>query len=216
MAQRLLRTMTIGAALALTALFSASARAEMLDHIVAAVNNEVVTLSELRQTMAVNGAFNVKTAESARQEFETLEGLINRRLLLQEARRLRYVEIAAQDISAEWDKAQRVFGAVAALQRFLAEWNMTADQLRQILAERLLVERFLEKKVAIFVRISRDEAEDYYRSHPEEFGGKSFPEVQKQIIARLTSLTIERQIDLYVAELRAKATIRVNAIEPDA
>ncbi len=196
-------------------LFS-SARAELLDHMVAAVNNDVITAGELRQTMALNAALSKRTTATAREEFETLEGLINRRLLLQEARRLRYVEISAPDVAAEWDRIERRFGDAHALRKFLANWNMSDERLRQMLAERLLVERFLEKKVAIFVRISRDEAEEHYRGHPEDFAGKSFPEVQKQIIERLTALTIERQIDLYVAELRAKATIRVNPIKPEA
>ena len=72
--------------------FPSAARAELVDRIVASVNNEVITLSELERAVGFNVAFGGKSEEKLRAE--TLEGLINRHLLLQEAYRLKVVEVS--------------------------------------------------------------------------------------------------------------------------
>jgi hypothetical protein len=79
-----------------------------------------------------------------------------------------------------------------------------------MIAERLLVERFIEKKVGLFVRVSRDEAQSYFDEHAAEFKGRRFQDVQKTITAVLTDQKIGQQLEQYVAELRGKAEIRLN------
>lgn len=191
-------------------LIPSRAHAEPVDHIVAAVNYEVITESELDYTVALNMRLGADKRDRKTIETETLAGLINRRLLVQEARRLRFVEISDQEISAESDKVRKQFGSDKAVADFLAEQDMTAQEFNRMLGEQLLVERFVEKKVGLFVRVSREEAQDYFDGHPAEFTGKRFPDVQKSIFALLTDRKVGQQLDQYVAELRAKADIRIN------
>jgi foldase protein PrsA len=182
-----------------------------VDHIVAAVNNEVITASELAQAVALNEQFGspgVQDREAVRSE--TLNGLITRQLLVQEARRLRFVEVSDQEISVEVDKIKKRFPSDAAFADFLKSQDMTQQELGRMLGERLLVERFVEKKVGLFVRVNRDEAQSYFDDHPAQFQGKRFQEVQEAITAFLLDQKIGQQLDQYVAELRAKADIRVN------
>ncbi len=190
---------------------SSAVRAELVDRIVAAVNNDVITASDLAQAVALNVRFGGATEDRKTLESDTLEGLITRRLLVQEARRLRFVEVSDEEIGAEYDKLRQQFGSDQALSDFLAEQDMTGQELRRMLGERLLVERFVEKKVAIFARVSRDEAERYFEEHAANYKNMRFQDVQKTIIALLTDQKIEKQLNLYVAELRGKANIRINA-----
>jgi len=74
-------------------LVAAPATAELVDRVAASVNNEVITLSELRQVLAFNAAVGGK-GNGRRVESETLQGIINRRLLLQEAYRLKVGEVS--------------------------------------------------------------------------------------------------------------------------
>ena len=184
------------------------ARAELVDRIVASVNNEVITLSELERAVGFNVAFGGKNEDKLRTE--TLEGLINRHLLIQEAYRLKFVEVSDQDIDAEIDKLAARLGSAKALGDFLARLDMTREQLGRMLGERLLVEKFIEKKIGLYVRVSRDEARDYFNNHPAEFKDKRFEEVQKVVTAMLTGQKLEQQSAQYLAELRSKADIRVN------
>jgi hypothetical protein len=143
-------------------------------------------------------------------EAETLEGLITRRLLVQEARRLRFVEISEQEIGAEIEKLRKRFESDASFMDFLRSLDLTEQVLGRMLGEQLLVEKFVEKKVGLFVRVTREEAQSYFDSHASQFPEKSFQDVQKTIMAALTDQKVGRQLDKYVADLRGKADIRVN------
>jgi peptidyl-prolyl cis-trans isomerase SurA len=211
------RGQTVSAAgMVLCAFFSlvAASRAELVDRVVAAVNNEVITLSELQQAVAFNAALGGKGSGS-RLERETLEGIINRRLLLQEAYRLKVAEVSEQDIAAELGRFRQRLGTEAAFREFLARTKMTEAQLEKLLDERLLVERFVEKKIGLFARVNRDEVQAYFREHPDEFKDKRFAEVQKQITARLSEQKVNQLLDQYVDELRSRAFIRVNPVREE-
>lgn len=188
-------------------LISSFAAAELLDRIVASVDHTVITLSELNQAVAFNRALG--GGDHARIREETLEGLVNRELLVQEARRLRFVEVTDQDVSAEIEMLRKRLGSEKAFEAFLAEVSVTREQLAAMLGERLLVERFVEKKIGLFIRVSRDEAQDYFDRNPDRFKGKRFSEVQKAITAGLQEQKLEAQMAKYLAELRSKADIRV-------
>jgi len=195
-------------------LIAAASHAVLLDRVVAAVNNDVITLSELQQAVAFNAAIGGKGSGS-RLEMETLQGIINRRLLLQEAYRLKVAEVSEQDIAAEVVRLRERLGTEASFQEFLARIGLTEAQLEKLLGERLLVERFVEKKIGLFARVNRDDVQAYFREHPDEFRDKRFTEVQKQITARLSEQKVSQQLDQYVDELRSRAFIRINAVRED-
>lgn len=189
---------------------SSPARAELLDHIAAAVNNEVITASELAQAVALNERIGRPEADRKKLEAETLQGIINRRLLVQEARRLKFVEVSDQDIAAEVDKIRTRFGSPETFAGFLKTTGMTEQELALMLGEQLLVEKFVEKKIGLFVRVTREDEEQYFRDHLDRFAGKRFQEVRKDILAVLTRRKTDMQLDQYVTELRNKADIRIN------
>jgi hypothetical protein len=185
--------------------------AVLVDRIVAAVNNDVITLGDLRQAMAFNTALGA-AAGGPILEGETLEGLINRKLLVQEAVRLRFDDVSEQEVSAELEKVRRQLGSDDAFREFLARIALTEEQLGNLLGERLLVERFVAKKITLFTRVSHDEAQRYFADHPEEFAGKVFPEVEKEISQRIAEQMAGQQLDLYIDDLRSRAEIRLNRI----
>ena len=186
-------------------------QAETLDRIVAAVNNEVITASDLAHAVALNTRFNNTRTDRDKIETETLEGLITRRLLVQEARRLRFVDVTDQEIVNETSALGKQFGSDNALKEFLTKQNMTMQELSRMLGERLLVERFVEKKVGLFVRVSRDEAQVFFDEHASEFKGQRFQDVQKNIFPILMDRKIGQVLEQYIAELRGKANIRMSA-----
>ena len=188
-------------------LFSLPAGAELIDRVVASVNNDVITWSELNQAVGFNAALGGGGGGELRAQ--TLEGLINRRLLVQEARRLKFVEISEQDVDAETNKLRERLGSEKAFTDLLGKLDMTGGQLRRMLAERLLVERHVEKKVGLFIRVTRDEAEAYFNRNPGRFRGKRFSEVQKAITAGLQEQQLDQQMTKYLAELRSKADVRM-------
>ncbi len=192
-----------------TMLFS-TAYAELVDHIVAAVNNEVITESELAESVALNMRFGKPGKDHKTVESETLEGLITRRLLVQEARRLRFVDVSEQETSSEIEQLKARFGSDSAFSDFLKEHDMSLKELAHMLGEQLLVQKFVEKKIGLFVRVTREDAQRYFDTHQSEFPDRQFSDIQKNIIARLTNEKTGQQLDQYIADLRNKADIRVN------
>jgi len=190
---------------------AAAARAELVDRVVASVNNDVISLNDLRQAVAFNLALGGK-GSGRKLAVEVLDGLINRSLLRQEAARLRFVEVTDQEVAAEVARLRERLGSEQAYREFLARTGMTEVQLGRLLGERLLVERFVERKIGLYARVSRDDAEAYFREHAGEFAGKRFPEVQKQISAFLAGQMVGQQLDLYLADLRGRADIRINPL----
>ena len=183
----------------------------VVDRVVAVVNNDVITQSELRQAVAFNTALGGKG--SGRQlEQETREGLINGRLLLQEAYRLRFAEASEQEIAAEVDRLRQRLGSEDAYREFLARTGLTEERLARMLGDRLLIERFVEKKIGLFARVSRDEAQSYFQDHPNEFKDKRFAQVQKSITALLSEQKVSQQLDQYIADLRERAVLRLNPL----
>lgn len=200
------------AALLAVLLAATDAYAERVDRVVAAVNNDVITLSGLRQAVAYNTVAHGKEG-GRRLAVETLEGLINRMLLLQEAYRLRYAEVSAEEAAAEADRLRGRFGSDDAYQAFRSRVGMTEEELRRMLEERLVVERFVERKIEMYARVSREDVQAYYEEHRETFAGRSFNEVRQEIETLLSGQMAAQQLDRYVDELRARATIRVNPLE---
>ena len=194
-------------------LFSAlPALAEVLDHVVASVNREVITLSELRQAADFNAAMQGGSVDRNHLEAETLGGLINRRLMLQEARRLAFAEVSPREIRGEMDALKKRFPSESDFTRFLLRLGMTEEQLMVMLGERLIVERFLEKKVGLFVRVSREEVRAYYDANSGEFAGRTFQEASRSIAAMLSRRRTDQQIAQYLLNLRSRADVRVNAL----
>lgn len=207
----MLRRLALAAALMLAAV---PAAAEQIDRIAASVNNDIVTRSELQQSALFNSILSSGTGSVSRKlETETLEGLINRKLLLQEAYRLRYVEVTDADVAAEVGRLRKRLGTEQAFRDLLVRAGLTPAELDRMLAERLLVERFVEKKIGLFARVNRDEAEQYYREHERDFTGRKESEVLPQITAMLTAQKTMQQLDQYIAELRGRADIRINPLE---
>ncbi len=191
-------------------LTSSNVHAEPVDHIAAAVNNDIITASELAQAVALNERLGSPAKDRKTLESETLEGLITRKLLVQEAHRLRFVEVSDQEINAEAENVRKRFGSDAAFQDFLKTQDMTQEELSRMFGEQLLVAKFIEKKVGLFVRVTREEAENYYHAHADQYRDKSFPDVQKDIMSLLTERKVDQELDQYVAELRSRADIRIN------
>jgi peptidyl-prolyl cis-trans isomerase SurA len=198
----------------LFSLFAATGRAELIDRVVASVNNDVITLSELRQAVAFNAALGGK-GNGRQLERETRDGLINGRLLLQEAYRLKFAEASEQDIAAEVGRLRQRLGSDDAYREFLDRTGLTEERLMRMLGDRLLIERFVEKKIGLFARVSRDEAQSYFQDHPNEFKDKRFAQVQKSITELLSQQKVSQQLDQYIAELRDRAVIRLNPLEED-
>ncbi|MEK6201986.1 MAG: SurA N-terminal domain-containing protein [Desulfobulbaceae bacterium] len=158
--------------LILTLVLPGNSRAELIDRVVAVVNDDVVTMSEVNEE---GGGFFQKITEQApaselsealrRAREEVLDGLIDKKLIAQEAAKQK---VAVTDAELE-----------AAFQQMIASSNMSPDQFRDQLGNMGMIEdvyrnnlrnqilqsKLLNYEVRSKIVITDDMILDYYDTH---------------------------------------------------
>src|ERR1044071_6376995 len=130
--------------------FAAAARAqtpaaggggEVVDRMVAVVNGgELITYSDLLWQLALQP--NVPIDNPRREDLKrALELLIDQRLVVQEAEKLPHVHATEEELKKAGDELANRFPSQAEFQRRLERVGLTAAQLREIIHERIDMEK---------------------------------------------------------------------------
>ena len=198
------KTFLAGAA---AAFLSLSAQAGVADRIVAVVNDEVITLSEL------NGAFDPYRAkleaayqgqEREKALTEARETLLNRMidalLMQQESRKtgivVREEEVAdaIKDLLAKRNISQEE------LLKGLAQEGMTLSAYRKEIRDQIMRIKLIRRDIKSRVAVTDEEIGEYYRKHREDYEGK------ESVRIKPTLLLLPKEEDQAVREmLRADA-----------
>ena len=190
---------------------------EVVDRMVAVVNDaELITYSDLLWQLALQP--NVPIDAPRREDLKrALELLIDQRLVVQEADKLPHVHATEEEIQkAEADLIKR-FPSQAEFQRRMERVGLTAAQLREIIHERLDMEKYLDFRFRSFTVVTPQEVEAYYKDvyvprHRRTRPGVVVPEM-KTVYNEMQSEIIERKIesdtDAFLEEARAAAQINI-------
>ncbi|HRK61312.1 MAG TPA: peptidylprolyl isomerase [Candidatus Omnitrophota bacterium] len=166
------------------------AKQELLDRVVAVVNDDIITQSELdgllrplyEQYMRdYSGQTVMKMLAEAQDKL--LSQLIEDRLVYQEALNKK-LDISETEIEREMIAFRQRFGSEAKLEEALRSENISIKDLQDKLKKQALVRKLHEIEVRSKVVVSPREVEEYFAAHQSEFAA---PE---QI--RITSLTIKK------------------------
>ena len=166
--------------LVFTTTAAAAAAAEVLDRIVAVVNEDIILLSELKdrmepyaQRIRQQGFDQDKERQMLfKVHAEMLDRLVDEKLTDQEIKRNNIqVEPAEIDRTIERIKSANSF-TDEDLRRFLEQEQMTMEQYREKIKEQALRTRLVNYQVKSKIVITEDEIQAYFDSHPEVYGGK--------------------------------------------
>ena len=158
----------------------ASAATELIDRIVAVVNEEIILLSELNERLAPYAQRirqqGFDTDKERQMQFKVREDMINRmvdeKLTDQEIKRYDIqVDAAAIDNTIERMKSANSF-TDEDLRRFLEREGMTFEQYRDTIKEQILRNRLVNYQVKSKIVVTDEEIRTYYDSHPELYAGK--------------------------------------------
>ncbi len=180
---KLKRLITLFAALGFALLLykPAEASRKLLDRIVAVVNGEVIAWSELMEFIPAQMLESVETLPAEKKEMaisliesESLDKMIEARLQLQEAKRLRLsvgdaeVDAAIDDIKAKYELNDDD------LLKTLEGQKLTFERYRSNLKEQLIVSRVVNDVVKSKVVVSEEEVDERLKEeYPELVPGKS-------------------------------------------
>jgi peptidyl-prolyl cis-trans isomerase SurA len=160
-------------------LFSPSEGAILLDKVVAVVNSEVITWSELYKAMEFDASPAVKAmSEQERSKIfkqnETvfLENLIDMRLLLQEARKA--------NISASDDEVNKTMAAIrekyamtdAAFTDALMKEGFTMEEYKKKLSEQIIINRLVDFEVRNKIVLTEDGVNAYLAKNKNMVAGE--------------------------------------------
>ena len=190
---------------------------EVVDRMVAVDNGgELITYSDLLWQLALqpNVPIDNPRLEDLRR---ALELLIDQRLVVQEADKLPHVHATEQETKDAETELIKRFPSQAEFQRRLERVGLTAAQLREIIHQRIDMEKYLDFRFRSFTVVTPQEVEAYYREvyvprHRRTRPGVVVPEL-KDIYNALQSELIENKIesdtDNFLEEARAAAQITV-------
>lgn len=139
-------------------LFPSGAAAEVVERILAVVNDELVLLTDLeRDRVFCPGPASIAplTTSTAHDErYPGLQALINKRLVVSEARRLN-ISLPSETVVEESRKTLiDRFGGLKSLTATMDAHGIDQENLLAMLREHLLIRRFLDVRIFPFIRTS--------------------------------------------------------------
>jgi len=185
--------------------------AYVLDKVDAVVNDHVITMSDVDSAVQVE-----KTDASAAGKDESalrkaaLDSLINRELLLDEARKFNLVQVTQEEVEQAFKKVKSRYPDEKSFEEALQREGINDDGLKDNLRDQILVIKYVDRRIRAFVLVTPDEEKSYYDEHKKDFGTMEFAEAEPEIKRLITELRTDKKLDEYLRDLKTKANIIIN------
>jgi len=147
-----------------------SARAEVVDRIVAVVGSSAITLNELNHAMATDELAIYADKDSPKlSSKEYLERMIERQVIDEEVKR-QGVTVSSQEIEQALDRKREQLGlSPAEFNEALKSQGVTMEAYRDQVRRSLVLAKLVSKEVKSSLDISPQEIQSYYQQHQEQF-----------------------------------------------
>ena len=194
---------------------------EVVDRIVAVVGNDIILLSELRESVTLAARqLNVPAEDSTRIEglmSEILKGMVEEKVILQRAK-ADGIEITEEELDAEVEKdLEKViarFGSREEFERALSAQGLDLygyrDQLKKEKEKQLIQQRFIQKSQLPYAQVTMDEARAYFDERYKD-------RVTKPASVRLREVVLDvKPSEAHLAGARERAADALRRIEEGA
>jgi peptidyl-prolyl cis-trans isomerase SurA len=202
------RGVIVGLTVLLT--MSWSARAEIIDRILAVVDTQIITLSDVRAALRFG---LVPEDVSLDPTGAVLQRLIDRRLMVNEVDRYGPPEPAESLVNASLAAVERQFKDALGLEIALNQSGLTREELRRQLRDTLRIESYLQQRFSTAVQVSDDDALRYYRENAEDFmrdgQQRPFEEVRDIARTRVTENQRAAFVRQWVEGLRRRGSVQL-------
>jgi peptidyl-prolyl cis-trans isomerase SurA len=170
------RLITLVLVLILPLFLAVATVAEVVDRIVAVVDDEIITMSELEQkckAFMMQAGVAAKSKDAQTLKRQVLDALIDQKLARAEAKK-RGIEPEPKEVdkALEQFKKRNKLADDAALNQALAQANLTMAELRQQIADQLAQERLFQTTVGAKATASDAEVRRFYDEHVKEGGNQ--------------------------------------------
>lgn len=182
--------LTLGMCLVAAWSFSLEDNHQVLERVLAVVNERPLLLSEVRAVEKVRGL----------DRAQALQASIDERLMFQEASRLPQAAVSAEE-------GRRALEALVAARPELQE--VPRGELQRLIHRQAATLRYVDFRFRPQIRITDDEVRaewnEEFRGEPQ---GPAFEDVEATLRARLERRALDERIEDWVARLRERAEVR--------
>ena len=189
---------------------STSGGAEIIDRILAIVDTQIITLSDVRAALKfelIPGDVSTDPVSAA------LQRVIERRLMLAEVDRYAPPEPTEAAVSARLAEIERRFADALAFEITLHQYALTREELRRQLRDMLRIESYLQQRFASAVQVSDDDVVRYYRERPAEFTRdgqlRPFDDVRETARGRAVEAQRAGFVRQWIEGLRRRGAVQV-------
>jgi hypothetical protein len=190
--------------------------AVVVDRIVARVEDDILTLSELRELGRFQQLANGSGAPRAiPADAELLRQLIDQWIVNTEAGVAQFPHPAKDDVQEEVARLAAQFGSEAAYRARMQELELTPESVARQVERQIYLARFLDYKLRPMAQVGVAEVEKYYKEElvPElKKRGQAVPpldEVDEQIRELLTQREISARVTKWLDDTRSRLKIDI-------
>jgi len=207
--------------------WTCTGHAEIVDRIVAEVNDEIITMSELDQMAKMvqpQTGLNPQSKEAQGLKRQMLEALIDRKLAKAEAKK-RGLTISDKDLDQAMEdfKKNNQIPDDAALNRALAQKGMTLAELRQQISDQILQERLVFLAVgAKKAEVPEAEMRRFYEANFQKGGNQvhlqvinmpfppgATPEQKEEVQKKAESVLKDYRLGTPLAQVQEKYSLTI-------
>jgi peptidyl-prolyl cis-trans isomerase SurA len=195
------------------AVSSATGDEQLVDRLVAVVDDDPILESQLEQTIGIGLLEQQEGEDDSYYRRRVLDGLIEEKLRFHEVDRFGFAEVPVDEVEKQFEAVRDRFPDEQSFQARLQELNLDEQGLRQLLARQVMVMIYVEERLGARIFVGLEEIQAYYDEVlvPRlERNGEPIPqirEVREPIRQVLKQELLNEEIERWTDELRRQADI---------
>ena len=189
---------------------------QIIDRIVALVDEQVITLTDLKIAEAFGLYEDELEEESDKRLFRLLERIINQKIVITATSE--DIIIEEEEIEAELKKAEEKLGT-GEFQRRLEEFGLRLESLKTYFKEKILYQNILSRRFGQGVPVNLEEIENHYRQiyipsqEKKRLKPRPMMEILDEIESAIKQEKIKKQKTDWINNLKKQAEIEIRLVD---
>ncbi|HUJ39558.1 MAG TPA: hypothetical protein VLW54_03350 [Candidatus Acidoferrales bacterium] len=183
----------------------------VVDRVVARIENDIITLSDVQEL----AAYQRLAGRQPAQPPELLRELIDQWIVANDAAAARFAPPPPQQVDAEFSALQNQVGTPQQFAARLRSLGLTEPGIRRIIAKQILEDSYIEYKFRAVARVEPGAVERYYHDefvpqlHARHQPVPPLDDVRDSITDLLLERDITRRSQLWIDQTRAQLDIEI-------
>jgi hypothetical protein len=182
---------------------------QVVDRIVARVENDIILLSEVRQL----GRYQLFLDGKSQSDDEILNRLIDQWIVRSEASVARFPQPSDEDVNRSIERLKRSFASPEEYESRKKQSGLTDEEIRQFIRAKIYLSNYLESRFRPTIQIDDNEIAEFYRTNVlprAESRGQTPPTLENArdfIQEALVQRAINEQANRWLTESRSRVRI---------